>query len=209
MITYLVGNNTYQIFVTTAISSPTLPHLTGRLSYWHSLNRDNKPLRNRLGFVKYPLCQHMLKTSSLFLTFSHEVNQVKARGPARDCFINPLMIHVVETCRLEIIQYYHEASNELNIGSRILEFDSPWQWDKSWKCWPRTARRLQWREPKRQRRSRRWPRRFWGGRWSAGGAHNKTLRRKRKFFLKSGQRGTGNQTVDDTKIWGKRESNII
>ena len=66
----------------------------------------------------------MLQTSSLFLTFSHEVNQVTARGPARDCFINFLMIHVVETCRLEIIQYYHEASNELNIGSRILEFDS-------------------------------------------------------------------------------------
>ena len=30
------------------------------------------------------------------------------------------MVHVVETCRLEIIQYYHE----LNIGSRIQEFDS-------------------------------------------------------------------------------------
>ena len=62
----------------------------------------------------------MLQTSSLFLTFSHEVNQVKARGPARDCFINFLMIHVVETGRLEIIQYYHE----LNIGSKIQEFDS-------------------------------------------------------------------------------------
>ena len=56
----------------------------------------------------------------MFLTFSHEVNQVTARGPARDCFINFLMIHVVETCRLEIIQYYHE----LHIGSRIQEFDS-------------------------------------------------------------------------------------
>ena len=62
----------------------------------------------------------MLQTSSLFLTFSHKVNQVTARGPARDCFINFLMVHVVETGRLEIIQYYHE----LNIGLRIQEFDS-------------------------------------------------------------------------------------
>ena len=66
----------------------------------HSLTQDNKPLINLL-ITPLLVCYVLY---NLIPTFCYKVNQITPRYPDRDSLEHPLMVHIVETCRLEMVE---------------------------------------------------------------------------------------------------------